>query len=72
MSRKGYVITYAGYPVLWCSKFKIEIYLSTTEARYIGLIQVMREVIPFMALMKEVSFIIDILISKPEVFCIVF
>ena len=32
----------------------------------------MREVIPFMNIMKEVSFIFDIHLPKPEVFCKVF
>ena len=32
----------------------------------------MRKVIPFMALMKEVSFIFDIHLPKSEVFCKVF
>ena len=58
---------YAGCPVLWCIKFRIEIYLSTTEVGYIALIQAMRNVMPFMVLMKEVSFIFDVHIPKPEV-----
>ena len=48
----GYVITYTGCPVLWCSKLQKEITLSTTEAEYIMLRKVMHGVIPFMALMK--------------------
>ena len=32
MSRTGYVITYAGCTVLWCSKLQTEIVLRTTEA----------------------------------------
>ena len=32
----------------------------------------MREVIPFVALIKEVSFIFDIHLPNPEVFCKVF
>ena len=58
-----------GCPVLWYSKLQTEITLSTTEAEYIALIQAMRDVIPFMVLMKEVSFIFYIHIPKPEVFC---
>ena len=69
MSHMGYVITYPGCPVLWCSKLQTEISLSTTEAEYIALIQAMREVIPFMELMKEVSFIFNIHLPNPEVFC---
>ena len=48
----GYVITYAGCPVLWCSKLQTEIDLSTTETEYILLSKAMRKVIPFMGFMK--------------------
>ena len=69
MSHTVYVITYAGCPVLWCTKLQTEIALSTIEAGYIALIQTMRNVITFMFIMKEVSFIFDIRVPKPEVFC---
>ena len=42
MSRTGYMIKYANYPVLWCSKLQSEIALSTIEAEYIALSQSMR------------------------------
>ena len=69
MSCTGYVITYKGFPG---SKLQTEIFLSTKEAEYIALIQGMHEIINFMALMKEVSFILDIHLPKPEVFCKLF
>ena len=47
-----YVITYAGFPLLWWSKLETEIALGTTKAEYIVLIQLMREVIPFMSLIN--------------------
>ena len=72
MSRMGCVITYAGFPLLWCSKLRTQIYLSTTEAEYTALSQVVRNVIPFMVMMKEISFIFDTHIPKPEIFCKVF
>ena len=50
----------------------MEITLITTEEEYIVLIQAMRKVIPFMELMKEVSFVFDINLPKPEVLCKVF
>ena len=64
----GYVITCSGCPVLWCIKLQTEIDLSTTEMENIALRLVMREVIPFMGLMKEVCFIFDIHLPNPEVF----
>ena len=38
MLRTGYVITYAGCKLLWCSKLQTEIALSAAEAEYIALI----------------------------------
>ena len=72
MSRTEYVITYAGCPLLWCSRLQTEITLNTTEAEYTALIQAMHEVINFMALMKKIYFIFDIHLPKPEFFCKVF
>ena len=69
MLSTGYVIKYTGCPVLWCSKLQTEIYLSKTAVEYITLIQAMCNIIPFTAMMKEVSFIFDIHLSKPEAFC---
>ena len=52
ISYQIYLITYTGYPVFWCSKLQKTIDLSTTEEKYITLVQVMRNVIPFVAMMK--------------------
>ena len=56
--RTGYVIMYANYPIIWASRIQTEIALSTTEADYIALSQLMRGVLPFMNIMKEISFLI--------------
>ena len=69
MAHLAYVITYVGCPVLRCSKLQTEIAFSTTELEYILLIQVIRNIIFFMALMKEISFIFDVNIINLEVFC---
>ena len=45
-SQTGYVITFAGCPVLWASKLQLQCALSTTEAEYISLSQVLRHTIP--------------------------
>eukprot|EP00957_Ditylum_brightwellii_P176467 13438623-Ditylum_brightwellii.AAC.1 len=55
MSRTGFVIMYAGCPVLWQSKLQTKIALSTAEAEYIALSSAMREVVPFMNLLEELS-----------------
>jgi len=36
-SRTGYIIKYAGYPIMWASKMQTETALSTTEAEFIAL-----------------------------------
>ena len=54
-SRTGYLIQYQGSPVLWTSKLQTEIALSTTEAEYVALSEAMRDVIPFLGLLKEID-----------------
>ena len=68
MSCWGYVVTYVVFPVLWYNNLQTEITLIMMEAEYIVLSQLMRFVIPFMDLMKEISFIVDIYIPNPGVF----
>ena len=60
MPRTGYLFTCAGCPLLWCIRLQMEIALSATRVEYIALIQGMSKVIPFMMLMKELSFISNI------------
>ena len=72
MSRMRYLITYTRCPVLWCNNLQTEITLSTPEAENIALIQAVRKLIPFMALLKEIPFIFDIHIPNTEVFLKVF
>ena len=55
LSKTAYVIMYAGCPITWGSKIQTEIALSTTESEYIALSTAMREVVPFMGLMKEIA-----------------
>lgn len=52
-SRTGYVIMYAGCPMVWASKLQREVALSTTEAEYNALSESLREVISLMQLMDE-------------------
>ena len=35
LSRTGFVICYAGWPIVWSSKLQTKIALSTTEAEYV-------------------------------------
>jgi hypothetical protein len=52
-SRSGYVILFAGCPIMWSSKLQTQIALSTTEAEYIALLQSLRDTIPLMQLLQE-------------------
>ena len=67
MSRTGYAIYYAGCPVLWSSKLQTEIAFSTTEAEYIALSSAMRDVIPFIFLMKEIYLVFLVQLPTLEV-----
>lgn len=71
LSRTGYVISYAGCPILWCSKLQSEIALITTEAEYIALSMAMREVLPFLNLMDEIRTFLPVNQDDPKFFCTV-
>jgi hypothetical protein len=66
-SRTGYVIMYAGCPIIWVSNLQTEIALSTTEAEYIALSQAMRDVIPFVGLVEELSSVFHLVSETPTV-----
>eukprot|EP00957_Ditylum_brightwellii_P154364 11746579-Ditylum_brightwellii.AAC.1 len=66
MSQTGFTIIYAGCPVLWQSKLQNEIALSMAETEYIALSSAMREVIPFMYLLQELSDVFELHRPKPE------
>ena len=55
MSRTGYVISFAGYPVIWCSRLRTEITLSTTENEYVALSQSLRDMISLISLLHELT-----------------
>ena len=72
-SRTGFIIEYAGCPLIWASKMQTLIALSSSEAEYIALSTSLRETIPLMELLCEIrdqGF--DIKSSKPTVHCKVF
>jgi hypothetical protein len=54
-SRTGYVIKYAGCPIVWHSKLQTKIALSSTEAEYICLSESLHNAIPMMQLIKEIQ-----------------
>lgn len=72
-SRHGYYIMYAGCPLSWKSQLQGEICLSSTESEYTGLSYALREAIPLMGLLQEMSehgFPIET--TKSQVHCRVF
>ena len=52
-SRTGYLIMYAGCPILWASKLQTDTALSTTEAEYSAASEALRNVLPLMELIQE-------------------
>ncbi|KAI2493616.1 hypothetical protein MHU86_20940 [Fragilaria crotonensis] len=72
-SRTGYVIKYAGCPIVWQSKLQTETALSTTEAEYVALSSALREVICLMELLKEAQrHGIPNVATNPRIHCKVF
>ena len=69
-SRTGYIILYAGCPIVWQSKLQTQCALSTTEAEYISLSQSLRTVIPIINLIEEMKTNnISTISTAPTVFC---
>lgn len=71
-SRSGYVITYAGCPILWSSKLQSEIALSTMEAEYIALSTSLRDLIPMRTILQELSSTCNISITAAQTHSTVF
>jgi hypothetical protein len=72
-SRTGFIITYAGCPVYWCSKLQTEVALSTTEAEFVAASQALRELIPMMELMLELKDRgFKVITTAPKVHCKLF
>ena len=72
LSRTGFVIMFVCCPITWQSKLQTEIALNTTESEYIALPTAMREVIPFLNLLQEVSKVFDLPSTKPVFRCQVY
>ncbi len=72
MSCTGYVVLYAGCPIIWCSKLQTEIALSTMEAKCIALMQALCKVIPLAKLMQELQLVIPFYNPTPSICCKIF
>jgi hypothetical protein len=72
-SRSGWIIFYAGCPIIWASKLQSHVALSTTEAEYISLSMSLREVLPIMFLLDEMrNKGLQVICTAPHVYCKVF
>ena len=72
-SRTGFVICYAGCPLLWGSKLQTMVTLSTCEAEYVALSETLRQAIWLMNIVKELQeFGFDMGNQKPKVHCTAF
>jgi hypothetical protein len=54
-SRMGYIIIFAGCPILWTTRVQSEVALSTTESEYIAISHATREVLPLIELVEELQ-----------------
>ena len=69
-SRTGYIIMYAGCPILWKSKMQSIIALSTTESEYVALSSALRDVIGIIHVLEELQkFGFPIHNSTPKIQC---
>ena len=59
-SRAGWIVWIGGCPVIWGSRLINQIALSTMEAEYYSMSLSMKELIPFLDLLKEVSAAVDV------------
>jgi hypothetical protein len=55
LSRTGFVITFCGCPITWCSKLQTEIALSTTESESIALSTATRELLPLRRILEDIN-----------------
>jgi hypothetical protein len=64
-SCSGWIVFYAGCPVIWASQLQTQVAMSTTEAEYIDMSQSLQDVLPIMFLVQEIC-------EKPDIYCKVF
>ena len=73
-SRSGFIIFYAGVPLVWSSKLQTEVTLSSTEAKMIALSASTRELIFLVCLIKETGEItkMKIHLGNLKIYCRVY
>ena len=72
-SRTGFIIMYAGCPLVWGSRLQREVALSSTEAEYNAILESMRDVLHLMQLVKDISRTgLAVAVAPPKVHCKIF
>jgi hypothetical protein len=72
-SRSGYIIKYAGMPIVWASRLQTELAMSSTESEYIALSTALREVLPMIDFLQElVNAKFKFIIDSPTISCTAF
>ena len=71
-SRYGYIITFAGVPLIWKSQLISEICLSTLHAEYVGLVCALRAMIPLRAQIVNLLSFLKLPSANPEIMCDIF
>ena len=72
-SRHGYIVKFLNCPIIWKSQLQTEIALSSSESEYTGLSYALKEVIPVMNLINEMTekgFVVKQ--GAPNIYCEVF
>ena len=72
LSRTGFVVFYAGCPLVWASRMQMEIPLSTAELEYVACSTVMGDILSPMQLMHEIDKIFPVTSPKPIAHCNVY
>ena len=71
-SRSGYSVHCMGMPIFWCIKLKYRIALSSTEVEHATLSTFLRDVMPIMNIITEISTHVQIKSMKPTIKCKLF
>ena len=71
-SRYGYIITFAGVPLIWKSQLISEICLSTLHAEYVGLVSALRALIPLRGQIVDLLSFLNLPSANPEIHCDIF
>ena len=70
----GFVITYAGCPLVWASRLQTEVCLSSTESELVALSSATRELVYLLRIVKEAKEIaqLDLRLTNSRIICRVY